>query len=83
MELPFWPQGHGAKLQAEPPVQIMFVPRDPAVNKHTLIISSSSEQNDRYPTDTFKCIFVNRIFFILIQISLKFEGPTDNKSASR
>ena len=49
-----------------------------------LLNSSVPGQNGRLlPDDIFKCIFFNKKFSILIQISLKFvsEGPIANKSA--
>ena len=43
--------------------------------------STPPGQNDRHFTgDILRCIFMNEKFFILIQISLKFDpkGPIDN-----
>ena len=49
-----------------------------------LVNSSPSGQNGcHFADDSFRCIFVNEKFCILIKISLKFvpEGPIDNNSA--
>ena len=46
------------------------------------INSSLPEQNGHhFADDVLKCIFLNEIFLILIQISLQFvrKGPIDNK----
>ena len=51
--------------------------------KAAIINSSPPGQNGRhFADDTFKCIFMNENFCILIRISQKFvhKGPIDNKS---
>ena len=52
--------------------------------KQTQFDSSPPGQNGRhFADDTFRCIFVNEKFHILIKISMKFvrKGPNDNNQA--
>ena len=55
-----------------------------AVTRPEWVISSPSGQNGCHFTDNIlRCIFLNKKFFILIRIWLKFvpKGPIDNKPA--
>ena len=49
----------------------------------TLTHCNPGQNGCNFPDDTFKCIFMNENFYILIKISLKFlpKGPIDNKPA--